>query len=114
VTPNVNEPASEDDSISDPSQVEEAYCEREQVDSVSASQWCMTSLPLFGYCNVKSRIFLVYSPEQLVTPTIHEPASEFVLISDPSLVADGFVEHEHSSMNENSTESITAPQSYLY
>lgn len=49
-----------------------------------------------------------------MTPTIYEPASEVDLISDPSLVADGFVEHEHSSMNENSTESIAAPQRYLY
>ncbi len=49
-----------------------------------------------------------------MTPTIYEPASKVDLISDPSLVADGFVEHEHSSMNENSTESIAAPHRYVY
>jgi hypothetical protein len=63
--------------------------------------------------------FLRCSSEHLVTVSVHEPASEDDTISDLSQVGEGFVEHEHSTMNEipeneNTMGSISAPQRYLY
>ncbi len=54
-----------------------------------------------------------------MTVSVHEPASEDDTISDLSQVGEGFVEHEHSTMNEipeneNTMGSISAPQRYLY
>ncbi|KZR95973.1 Uncharacterized protein APZ42_009947, partial [Daphnia magna] len=68
-----------------------------------------------GYCeheqlNPVESIAAPHSPQQLQDPTVNEPASEVDLISVPSPAADVLADHEHSTMNENSVESIAAPQ----
>lgn len=56
--------------------------------------------------------FPQFSPEQLVTTTVHKTESEDGLTSHPQQVEDGYCEHEHEQLTP--IESIAAPHRYVY
>ncbi|KAK4013459.1 hypothetical protein OUZ56_026014 [Daphnia magna] len=91
----VNECASQDDLISNPSQDQDSYCEHEQL-------------------NHKESISTPHCPEQLVTPTVNAPASGDDRISDPSPVENGYCEREQvdSLLAPHSQEQILTPTVY--
>ncbi|XP_045036837.1 uncharacterized protein LOC116926923 [Daphnia magna] len=91
----VNECASQDDLISNPSQDQDSYCEHEQL-------------------NHKESISTPHCPEQLVTPTVNAPASGDDRISDPSPVENGYCEREQldSLSAPHSQEQILTPTVY--